>query len=87
MTDLHTMNDAAKLLAVGQNKLFRFLRDHKLLNEHNLPYQQYIDAGYFRVVQKSFDHPSMGQRIYGKTHVTNKGLSYLEGLLQSADAA
>jgi prophage antirepressor-like protein len=49
--------DVAKVLdmGIGRNKLFEFLRDKKILMADNRPYQKFIDAGYFRVVEQKFD--------------------------------
>lgn len=42
--DKHGMN-------IGQNRLFKFLRQMKILRENNVPYQKYMDMGWFRVRQ------------------------------------
>jgi len=52
-----TMLQVAKVLKLkGRNKLFKFLRDEDILmsksERHNLPKQQFCDAGYFSVVVK-----------------------------------
>ncbi|QVV97256.1 transcriptional regulator [Vibrio phage ICP1] len=43
------MNSVAKVLGLGRNTLFRYLREIGILMDNNLPYQQYITQGYFRV--------------------------------------
>ncbi len=48
-TNLKTMGEIAKILHTGRTRLFEFLRERKILMNNNLPYQQYIDAGYFVV--------------------------------------
>ncbi len=45
------MGHVAKVLgirAMGRNNLFSLLRDKKVLDRNNIPYQQYVDCGYFR---------------------------------------
>lgn len=57
---------AAKLLnfkGVGRNKLFKLLRDFRLLDKHNKPYQRYVSAGWFKLVETSFVHPTTGDNI------------------------
>ena len=57
---------AAKLLnfkGVGRNKLFKLLRDFRLLDKHNRPYQRYVSAGWFKLVETSFVHPTTGDNI------------------------
>lgn len=48
-----TMERVSKTLGYGRNKLFQFLRDIKVLRPNNLPYQEYLDRGYFDVRQYS----------------------------------
>ncbi len=72
-----TMREAAKVLGTGQNRLFDFLRSHGILMRNNMPYQRYIDAGYFRVVERVHEGRGMPM-TYTKTLVTGKGLAYLQ---------
>lgn len=79
----------AKALGTGQNRLFAFLREKKILidggERHNLPYQRYIDAGYFRVKETSV---TMGDKVINKcqTLVTSKGVAYISRLLHGGQA-
>jgi len=72
----------AKSLDIGRNKLFEFLREKKILMANNVPYQRYIDAGYFRVIEKPI---AMGGNTINKaqTLVTAKGVDYIGKLLKS----
>lgn len=51
-----TITEYAKVIGMGRNKLFDLLRDKGILskewNRKNEPYQKYLDAGYFRCVEK-----------------------------------
>ena len=52
-SDTIDMKEVAKLLNVkglGRNNLFELLRDKRILDERNQPYQKYVDAGYFRII-------------------------------------
>lgn len=72
-----TIRDVAKVLGTGQNRLFGFLRNRGILMNNNAPYQRYVDAGYFRVVERV--HKKRGApEVYTKTLVTGKGLAYLQ---------
>lgn len=58
-TDLIDMKTMAKLLKdnnidIGRNRLFEFLRIRKILMKDNQPYQQYVDAGYFKVIEHTY---------------------------------
>lgn len=72
------LGDAAKILdmGIGRNKLFEFLRQKHILMQNNQPYQQYIDAGYFRVVEQKYEvHGEV--RINIKTLVFQKGIDWI----------
>lgn len=81
--DAISIGDAAKVLdmGVGQNRLFDVLRREQILQDNNIPYQIYIDRGYFRVVEQKF--VAKGEtRISIKTLVSQRGLDYIRKMLQ-----
>lgn len=84
--DAIAMDQAAKVIdfvGVGRNNLFAFLRDRKVLDNSNLPYQKYIDAGWFRVIETKYNTPNGDVRIYQKTLVYQRGLNaIIRSLLQ-----
>jgi anti-repressor protein len=80
-----TMEQVAKKYGIGKIKLFKFLRESKVLRivEGNLPYQQYIDSGHFKVEGK--EYRSDGKvYLYSQTMVTGKGEIYIGKLLRKA---
>lgn len=83
--DAVDMASAAKVLnikGIGRNKLFSILRDSKVLQENNQPYQLHIDAGRFRVIESKFTKPNGDTHINIKTVVYQKGLSYILKLIK-----
>jgi anti-repressor protein len=80
-----TVQEVAKVLRTGPTRMFEFLRKEKLLMRNNLPYQKYLDAGYFRVIQKQFDDKRRESQIYTRTLVTGKGLAYIQQRIQNQD--
>ena len=75
------MNSMAKLAAnegilIGQKRLFAWLRKRRILMANNLPYQEYIDRGYFCVREKVF-RLSDGCKTYRQTLVTGKGQEFI----------
>ena len=79
-------NQMAKLaveedIPIGRNRLFRWLRENEILMSGNLPYQKYIDQGYFAVKESIFETDSMC-RTYQQTFVTGKGQQYIIGRLK-----
>lgn len=77
-----TMQQIAKELNVGPNKLFDFLRKEEVLMDDNLPYQRYIDAGYFRVIMRQYTDQKGEERISSRTFVTGKGAIYIQKLVK-----
>ena len=75
-SDCIDMKDCANSLhmGIGRNKLFEFLRNQKILTQNNRPYQQYIDRGYFRVIEQKYDKP------YGEAGVNIKTVVYQSGV-------
>lgn len=76
-TNAQTVQEVAKVLNMGPNRLFAFLRDEEMLMSGNLPYQQHIDAGHFRVVEKQFTRNGETQ-TYTQTLITGKGLALIQ---------
>lgn len=76
--DAISMGEAAKVLnlGVGRNDLFEFLRRKKILQSDNIPYQKYIDAGYFRTIEQKYT-VNDSVRINIKTLVYQRGLDYI----------
>lgn len=80
-----SMAVVAKALGTGRNRLYDFLRKQKILMSNNVPYQEYIDRGYFVVKEKSIQ---MGEQVINKpqTYVTAKGVDFIFRLLQEQTA-
>lgn len=79
-TDTFTMNEVAKnvnIKGLGRNKMFAFLRYHKILMLNNDPYQRYVDAGYFRSIQSTWIDKNNDRHIYFKTVVFQKGIEFI----------
>lgn len=72
--DACDMATVAKVLnmGVGRNKLFEILRDKKVLQERNAPYQSYIDRGWFRVIESKYTKPNGDMCVNYKTIVYQK---------------
>lgn len=81
-----TMMAVAKALDVGRNKLFALLREKKVLMQNNLPYQSYIDRGYFEVRQYTITHFTSGLENKTQTMVTPKGIGWIHTLVTAKEA-
>lgn len=84
--DAISIGDMTKVLGIkgiGQNTLFKLLREKHILNGENIPFQEYIDRNYFRIVEQKYT--ARGEvRIYLKTLVYQKGLDYIRKVVTSA---
>lgn len=78
--NVNKMNSVAKSLGMGRNKLFDFLRVEKVLMSDNLPYQRYINSGYFKVKVTPIDNKGYKKNV-SQTYVTAKGIDYINKLL------
>lgn len=83
--DAIDMQAVAKTLNVGieRNKLFEFLRNQKVLMQNNIPYQSYVDLGWFRVIESKYNKPNGDVHINLKTVVLQKGLDGIRKLLKN----
>ena len=80
------MKDVAKILdmGIGRNNLFKFLREHKVVDERNVPYQLYVDKRWFKSIPVYFDDPRTGlPSMYLKTVVYPVGIDGIRQLLKS----
>lgn len=76
----------AKILGfknVGRNILFDILRKQGILKADNIPYQRYVDNGYFRVIESKWNDYMTGDvKISFKTVVYQKGIEYIAKMLK-----
>lgn len=78
------MGEVAKILDrnIGRNKLFAILRKKKILMGNNVPYQRFVDEGYFRVIETKYTKPNGDMCINVKTLVLQKGVDYIRKVLR-----
>lgn len=78
------MGSVAKVLnmGIGRNKLFQILRDKKVLQGNNQPYQLYIDRGYFRCIESSYTKPNGDTCVNIKTVVFQKGVDFIRKMIE-----
>lgn len=83
LIDMNAMAKLAKAenIPVGRNRLFDRLKRMGVLMSNNLPYQQYIDRGYFAVKESVFEVDGL-KKTYQQTLVTGKGQVFIIGLLK-----
>lgn len=85
--DAMPVAEAAKLLGIGPIKLFAFLREQKLFmngtggQTRNMPYQRAIDAGWFTVIEQTWNAPDGAVHTHTKPLFFQKGLEHVRKLL------
>ena len=62
---------------IGRTRLFTHMRNHKFLMSNNVPYQKYIENGYFKVISVL-----KNDQYYPKTLITGKGQINIFKILQ-----
>lgn len=75
--DIIDMEEMSKIaqnenIDIGRNRLIGWLKDNHVLQKNRIPYQTYIDRGYFDVVEVKKD-TMYGTKVFTKTVVTGKG--------------
>lgn len=68
-------------MGIGRSKIFEVLRDKRVLDRKNMPYQKYIDLGYFRTVETQYTKSDGTNCINIKTVVFQKGLDFIRKTL------
>jgi phage regulatory protein, rha family len=70
-------------VSVGRNRIFKWLRDEKYLMADNMPYQRWLDAGYFEVIPQIIVTPK-GNKERFTTRITAKGQVALSAKIVNA---
>lgn len=66
---------------MGRNNLMKFLRNKKVLRDNNVPYQQYVNQGYFKLTETHY--VASGEVCIGiKTVVLQKGVDFIIKILK-----
>ncbi len=77
----------AKAIGIGPNKLFTWMREHRVLitsgARHNVPFQEYMDRGYF-TVRETPVLTNHGIQISFTTLITGRGQQWLVSKLSAA---
>lgn len=71
------LNEAAKLLGLGRNKMMREMRRTGVLTERNIPYQRFLDRQLFRVIESSYTDSKDAVHVTMTTRVFQRGVEFL----------
>lgn len=85
-SDAFNLGVAAKTLDTGKVRLTGYLRDHGILTiggyKKNLPYQQHLDCGRFKVEWSFYNDSNGNPHLKPITLVTGKGLIWLKQFIE-----
>ena len=85
--DLGKVAKVLEVPGIGRNNLFKILRDKAVLQKDNIPYQEFVDRGYFRVLEQKYNKPDGEVCISFKTLVYQKGLDWIRKMITNQIAA
>lgn len=81
------LGNFAKTVGIGPKKIFAILREMRILmaggNRHNLPFQQYLDLDYFKVIEQPYEINGETRLAFSPT-ITGKGQQWLTHKLLAA---
>ena len=80
------MSEVAILLnykKLGRNKIFDILKENKILRKNRQPYQEYVDRGYFKLIEQVYTTTYNDIRISYKTVISQKGLDYIKKVIDN----
>jgi anti-repressor protein len=80
--DMRNVAAALNIPGLGQNNLFALLREKRVLDSHNIPYREYQDRGYFRVIERPWTDKQEESHVYLVTLTLQKGLEFISRIAQ-----
>jgi len=85
--DVIDMATVSKVLdcGMGRNQIFEILRTRGILQFNNVPYQKFIDAGMFRVVEQKYGMADGSVHINIKTLVYQRGVNYIRKIITKGE--
>lgn len=76
--DTCLIEEFAKTIGTGRNRFFQWLREQRILQINNLPYQRFIDMGWFKVEESVWEDRQGQKHVTFTTRITGKGQVAIE---------
>jgi phage anti-repressor protein/phage antirepressor YoqD-like protein len=70
----------------GRNRIFALLREEGITDSKNIPHQDYLDQGYFKVVMRKWVDRNNTIRIDFTMRVYQKGVIFIDRLIERTEA-
>jgi len=85
--EMSSVSKTLGLKGFGRNTIFELLRDAAIVRPNNEPYQEYVERGYFRMIEQSWTNEYTGMvNVVFKTVVSQKGLDFIRRLIEKEQA-
>ena len=88
--DAISIREVAAVLNIpgwGRTKIFALLREQGVFDKRNIPYREYQDRGYFRVIEQEWTDKEGETHINLKTLVYQRGVDFVGKLITRRTAA
>jgi anti-repressor protein len=82
--DLGKVAKILNFIGMGRNNLFAFLRNSCVLLPDNTPYQEYVDRGYFKVIERRYECGDGTTRVGLITLAYQTGIGFIRRKLIEA---
>lgn len=83
---LQTVEEVAKTLGTGRNRLFGWLRSSGFLLASGFPRQTHVDAGRAIVRERTFERDGR-TKLYSRVYLTAKGVAFVASAFASSSTA
>ncbi|PUB25847.1 phage antirepressor protein KilAC domain-containing protein [Elizabethkingia sp. YR214] len=83
--EYYKMTEVAKKINIknfGRIKIFKLLREKKILNENNHPKQEFIDQGYFKPIINTIHIAKNYSFGSSSCLVSEKGIEFIKTIIQ-----
>jgi anti-repressor protein len=82
--DLGRVAKILNFTGIGRNNLIAFLKNSGILMPDNMPYQEYVDRGYFKVVERHYECADGSSRVGVMTLAYQRGIDFIRRKLIEA---
>ncbi|MDR3354500.1 MAG: phage regulatory protein/antirepressor Ant [Synergistaceae bacterium] len=82
--DLGRTAKVLNFIGIGRNSLMEFLRRSHILMPDNTPYQEYVDRGYFKVIEQPYESEDGETHVGTKTVARQTGVNFIRRKLTEA---
>ena len=83
LTDLEDLPHKLNIHNLNYQDLVKFLRDKAILDDNNIPFQSYVDKGWFRIDTHSFTMDK-SQVVIKRVCVFQKGINSINDLIKNS---